>query len=141
MDTFDLDEFLPYRFSVLAQRMSREFESRYRNRFGIRVPEWRIVAHLSQSGPVSVRELVKRVDLHKSRVSRAAQRLEAAGYVSKTTDSRDRRLVELQLTAKGKAMMKELAPLANRYQQELLERVGDNGDAVDQAIRSLQGEP
>ncbi len=141
MDTFDLDEFLPYRLSVLAQRMSREFESRYRNRFGIRVPEWRIVAHLSQSGPVSVRELVKRVDLHKSRVSRAAQRLEAAGYVSKTTDSRDRRLVELQLTAKGMAMMEELAPLANRYQQELLERIGNNSDAVDQAIKSLQGEP
>ncbi len=141
MDTFDLDEFLPYRLSVLAQRMSREFESRYRNRFGIRVPEWRIVAHLSQSGPVSVRELVKRVDLHKSRVSRAAQRLEAAGYVSKTTDSRDRRLVELQLTAKGMAMMEELAPLANRYQQELLERIGNNSDAVDQAIKSLQREP
>ena len=141
MNTFDLDEFLPYRFSVLAQRMSREFESRYRNRFGIRVAEWRIVAHLSQSGPVSVRELVKRVDLHKSRVSRAAQRLEAAGYVSKTTDSRDRRLVELQLTPKGMAMMEELAPLANGYQQELLERIGNNGDAVDRAIRSLQGEP
>ncbi len=137
MSQFNLDQFLPYRVSVLAQRLSREFEGRYRRKFGIQVAEWRIVAHLSHSGPTGVREIVQRVDLHKSRVSRAAGRLQAAGYISKTTDPRDRRMVELKLTAKGEAMMRELAPLADRYQRELMTRAGRDFAAFEKGIQSL----
>lgn len=137
MTDFNLGEFLPYRFSVLAQRMSRDFEDRYRDRFGIRVAEWRIVAHLSQTGASSMRELERRVDLHKSRVSRAARRLEDAGYVSRTSDPADGRLVELSLTAKGKDMMSELTPLANLYQEELLSRIGNCRKDFNRAVGAL----
>lgn len=137
MTDFNLDEFLPYRFSVLAQRMSREFEDQYRDRFGIRVAEWRIVAHLSQTGAASMRELERRVDLHKSRVSRAARRLEDAGYVSRTSDPADGRLVELSLTEQGKEMMGELAPLANLYQEELLSRIGNCRRDFNRAVGAL----
>ena len=139
MTDFNLAEFLPYRFSVVAQKMSREFESRYCDRFGIRVAEWRIVAHLSQTGAASMREIERRVDLHKSRVSRAARRLELAGYVSRKSDPGDNRLVELRLTAKGVDMMKELAPLASQYQEELLAKIGSGREDFDRAIGSLLG--
>ena len=75
---FVLNDFLPYQLSVLSARISRDFSDLYGERFGISVSEWRIVAHLSQtSGPVSVREIYGRVNMDKSRVSRAAARLEA----------------------------------------------------------------
>lgn len=125
---FILDEFLPYRVNVLAERLSREFATRYRERFGISIPEWRVVAHLSQSGAVSVREVHERVDMDKSKVSRAAARLEAAGYVEKRVNSVDRRLVKLSLTDKGREMMAELAQVADAYQRELVARLGPDAE-------------
>ena len=141
MPDFNLDEFLPYRFSVLAGQTSREFERRYRDRFGLRVAEWRIVAHLSQTGPVSMREIERRVDLHKSRVSRAAARLETAGYISKKVDPADRRMVELELTAEGESMMTELEPLALGYQRELLLKLDGGEDALRRALDALMDMP
>jgi DNA-binding MarR family transcriptional regulator len=122
---FNLNDFLPYRLNVLAGRLSREFSTRYRERFGISIPEWRVVAHLAQSGTVSVREIHDRVDMDKSKVSRAAARLEQAGYVEKNVNPSDRRLVELSLTEKGRAMMDELTAVANAFQAELEARLVD----------------
>ncbi len=136
---FDLDSFLPYRVNVLAGRLSREFAARYRDRFGITIPEWRVVAHLAQAGAVSVREIHARVDMDKSRVSRAAARLEAAGYVTKRTDKGDRRLVALALTESGRAMMADLAVVALGYQDELMARLGD-GAAFGDGIARLMDE-
>lgn len=138
MPDFILDDFLPYRVSVLAGRLSREFSQRYRQRFGITIPEWRVVAHLSQSGAVSVREIHERADMDKSKVSRAAVRLEAAGYIEKKTSSVDRRLVELSLTAEGKAMMDELSKVAIAYQRELEERLGGESEEFLAAFARLE---
>lgn len=137
---FNLDEFLPYQISVLSRRMSQNLEQRYSSRFGLRVPEWRIMAHLSQSEPVSVRELVVRVDMHKSRVSRAARRLEEAGLISSSANRADRRLIDLRLTDKGRQMMEEIAPLVNGFQQELLDRLGRRRDSFRQGLALLLGD-
>jgi len=134
---FDLDAFLPYRIALLSRRLSRAFEERYRARFGISVAEWRVVAHLSQSGAVSVREIVARTDMEKSRVSRAATRLETAGYVAKCAHAGDRRLIELTLTARGRAMMAELGPLAEAFNAELLAGLGGDAAAFDRALDRL----
>ena len=125
MASFDLDNFLPYKVNVLASRMSRSLEARYRNRFGITVSEWRILAHLSQAGSVSTRDIQARVDMHKSRVSRAAKRLELSGYITKVPNATDRRIVNLALTEKGRGIMGEIAPIASQYQSELLAALGE----------------
>ncbi|RMA42868.1 MarR family winged helix-turn-helix transcriptional regulator [Rhodophyticola porphyridii] len=127
-EPFILDDFLPYRMSVLAGRLSREYSRIYQERFGLSRAEWRVVAHLSQESAVSVREIHARVDMDKSKVSRAATRLEQAGYITKRTSISDRRLVELALTGKGHEMMAELAPLAQAFQDELLTRLGAHAD-------------
>ncbi|MCA8868669.1 MAG: winged helix-turn-helix transcriptional regulator [Rhodobacteraceae bacterium] len=117
---FVLDEFLPYRLTILATRLSEQFAERYRAKFGISVPEWRLVAHLSQAEKVSIREVYQRVAMDKSKTSRAAARLEKAGYVNKRTNPADRRLVELSLTAKGHAMSAEIGRMGIAFQGELL---------------------
>lgn len=137
MSKFVLDEFLPYQLAVLAARVSREFSALYKAKFGISIPEWRVVAHLSQAGAVSVREIHERVDMDKSKVSRAASRLEAAGYVTKRINRADRRLVELALTDQGKAMIDEMTPIARAYEDEVLQRLGADGSAFRTAISKL----
>lgn len=134
---FVLDEFLPYRIAVLAGRLSREFSRVYRDRYGLDRAEWRVVAHLSQQSAVSVREIHARVDMDKSKVSRAAARLVTNGYVTKSTSAADRRLVELALTAKGRAMMRDLAPLAQAYQSRLIEALGPQAPGFVGGIAAL----
>lgn len=120
MHAFDLDAFLPYRLAKLASRVSRGFAQEYSAKFGLSIPEWRVMAHLSQSDSVSVRELHLKADLEKSKASRAAARLEAAGLVDKKINEADRRLIELSLSAKGADMMAELRPLALSYEAQVL---------------------
>ena len=83
MTGFDLEEFLPYQLAVLAERVSQGFADLYRERYDLSVAEWRVVAHLGQSGMVSVREIHLRAMLGKSQVSRAATKLERNGYITK----------------------------------------------------------
>jgi DNA-binding MarR family transcriptional regulator len=108
---FDLDAFVPYQLVRLASILSRDLAALYGARHGLTIPEWRVLAHLSQADAVSVRDIHARVDLDKPAVSRAARRLADAGLVSRS-ETKDRRLVALSLTAEGRALMAELAPLA-----------------------------
>jgi len=137
MNDFDLDAFLPYQLAVLSSRVSDGFLALYKEKFGISNPEWRVVAHLSQAGSVSIREIFRKVDMDKSKVSRAATRLETAGYVTKKSNSKDRRLIELALTDKGHLMVAELAPIARAYQDEVLKALGPHASCFRAAVNRL----
>lgn len=116
----DLDEFLPYLLNVLASRVSSDLATVYAARFGISIPEWRVIAHLARNREVSVREIRRRVDMDKSKVSRAAARLEEAGLIEKRVNTGDRRLVKLSLSRKGRRLYDEIAPLALAYERRLV---------------------
>ena len=118
---FDLETFLPYQLSVLATKTSRDFAQIYAAEFDLTIPEWRVLAHLSQSQHVSVREIHTRVDMDKSKVTRAVQRLTASKHVKKIQNAKDKRLVSLSLTAKGRKVMRQLAPKADAFAQDLLD--------------------
>ena len=134
---FDLEGFTPYRLSVAARKTSQALAQRYRARFGISIAEWRVLAHLAASGDVSVRDIEQRVDLPKYEVSRAAKRLTGAGLIDKTPHEGDRRLVRLRLTAAGNAMMAELLPLAQAYQDEIDARLGEAAAGLEAALDRL----
>jgi DNA-binding MarR family transcriptional regulator len=127
---FDLSTFLPYRLSVLAKRVSTDFARLYGDRFGITIPEWRVLAHLSQHDSVSVREIHQRADMDKSKVSRAAARLEMAGLVEKRVSAGDRRLVSLSLSDKGREMVAAIIPIARGFEREI-EGVLGCGEAAE----------
>jgi len=135
--TFVLDEFLPYQLVVLAGRVSRDFSTIYREKYGLSVSEWRVLAHLSQAGAVSVREIHAKVDMDKSKVSRAASRLEKAGYVTKETHTSDRRLVALALTTAGREIIQQLTPLARQFEREVLAQLGGKAGEFREQVTAL----
>ena len=122
--SFDLASFLPYQLAVASSRISREFAERYKAEFGLTIPEWRVLAHLAQSGAVSVREIHARVDMDKSKVSRAAARLEGSGLIEKRENADDRRLLDMRLTPKGRDLIARIVPIADTYQAELVALLG-----------------
>lgn len=137
---FELSRFLPYRMNVLSERLSQGLASQYRKEFGISVAEWRVLSHLSQSDQVSIRDIQQRVNLEKSKVSRAASRLENSGLVKKRVDANDRRLLQLSLTAKGRKLMEKIVPVALAYQSRLEKLLGDKFDDFEIAMARLMEE-
>lgn len=137
---FDLVHFTPYRLSVAAQKASEDFARLYQARYGISNPQWRVLAHLAHSGEVSVREIEARVAMEKSKVSRAASRLEEAGYIAKTVNNADRRLVKISLTPKGKALMVDLLALAQAYQDEIEHRLGETFAGFEAGLQTFLGD-
>lgn len=141
MSRFDLDDFLPYRLNAAAARVSRAFERRYRDDFGLSIAEWRVLAHLhaADGQPVSVRDIEARVAMEKSKVSRAAARLTEAGHVARSAQDNDRRLLHLTLTDAGRALMARLIPVALAFQDELLARLGPEAEGLRAALDVLEG--
>lgn len=137
---FDLMSFTPYRMMVAAQKLSEELAKQYRDRFGISIPEWRVLVHLAHSGNVSVRDIEARVAMEKSKVSRAAARLEEAGLIAKRINDEDRRLLQLALTPKGKAMMAELLPLALEFQKQVEVRLAAAFEGLEAGLDRVLGE-
>jgi DNA-binding MarR family transcriptional regulator len=140
---FDLTAFLPYRLSAAAERVSRAFARRYRDEFGLSIAEWRVLAHLhaARGAPVSVRDIEARVAMEKSQVSRAAQRLAAAGHIAKAAQDGDRRLLALTLTPQGRELMARLIPVALAFQADLVARLGPQAQGLAAALDRLDQTP
>jgi DNA-binding MarR family transcriptional regulator len=118
--SFELDAFLPYRLAVLAHAVSRAFSKVYADRFGLSVGEWRVLANLGASGALTAGDIAVRTSLDKPKVTRALQRLQVRGLIVRTTGADDRREVHVQLSASGRRMFHDIAPLAVTWEQGLL---------------------
>lgn len=138
---FDLMRFTPYRLAVAAQVLSEGLARQYRDRFGISIPEWRVIVHVAHAGGASVRDIEAKVAMEKSKVSRAAARLEAKGLITKRVNDADRRLVRLTLTAAGRRLMADLLPVAQAFQDEIAGRLGPALDALETGLDALLGDP
>ena len=117
--SLQLDGFLPYRAARLASALSRGLAAEYEARYRISVAEWRVLVHLTQESEISVRDIKERIDMDRARVTRAVQRLEARGLVSKLVNERDRRLVRLALTGSGRKLAAELSQLAMEFERRV----------------------
>lgn len=134
---FTLDGFLPYRISGLAQRLARTQTTFLESRFGLNQAEFYVLVQLQGAASVSVRDIHARLDLDKPAVSRAAGRLAARGLIKKRTSPADRRLVDLSLTGKGRAMVAELAAAAIAHHDALLARLGADAPVFLRGLETL----
>jgi DNA-binding MarR family transcriptional regulator len=116
----DLDRFLPYRLDILAEAASRALSNIYKQRYGLGVPEWRVLAHLGQYAPITAKAIGNHSRMHKTKVSRAVAELERLGLVTRAGSDADGREALLSLTAKGRAAYDDLAPKAAAFERALL---------------------
>ncbi|TBR11563.1 MAG: MarR family transcriptional regulator [Lysobacter sp.] len=117
----DLEHFLPYRLSVLSNRVSGAIARMYSERFGLGVTEWRVMAVLGRYPGLSAGEVAQRTAMDKVAVSRAVAGLVDAGHVERQTHDEDRRRSVLRLSAAGRAIFDEVAPLAMAFERRLLD--------------------
>ena len=97
-----LAEFLPYQLSITSNAVSGRIALEYRQRFGLSVPEWRVMAILGDSGPLTQRDLTRLTLMDKVAVNRACKVLEERDLASRQPNAQDGRSHLLELTAKGR---------------------------------------
>lgn len=137
LPNFDLERYLPYRFTVIAAQMSSDLAKDYKDQFGISMPEWRVLLHVGYCDSTSVRDIEKQVNLEKSKVSRAASKLEVKGFLIKQVDDHDRRLIQLKITEKGIGLLREIIPIAQAYQDKLYEALGHKSETLHRALDQI----
>jgi DNA-binding MarR family transcriptional regulator len=116
-----LEEFLPYRLNVLASLTSQALSRVYSERYGIGVPEWRVLVTLGQFGMMTGKAIGAHSHMHKTKVSRAVAELERRKLVTRRANREDLRESFLSLTPAGRAIYEELAPHALEFARRLAE--------------------
>jgi DNA-binding MarR family transcriptional regulator len=126
----ELDRFLPYRLSVLSNRISGAIAREYSQRFALGVTEWRVMAVLGRYPELSAGEVAQRTAMDKVAVSRAVASLLEAGRLQRDIHGGDRRRSVLRLSPAGHAIYDEVAPLALAFERSLLGEM----DAAERAL-------
>jgi DNA-binding MarR family transcriptional regulator len=111
--------FLPYLLSLTSNAVSGRIAQEYRSRFGLSVPEWRMMAVLGDSGPLTQRQLTGLTLMDKVAVNRACKVLEVRGLIRREPNRQDGRSHLLELTESGRDMHEQIMPLAVGMEQRL----------------------
>ena len=137
-DRIDLERFMPYRLSVLTNVVSGSIAAMYQRRFGLGIPEWRVIAVLAMRPGLSAAEVAACTGMDAVAVSRAVGRLLRSGRLRRTTAEADRRRSVLDLTPAGLAVYRQVAPLALEYERDLLGGLdAREAAALDSIVRKL----
>jgi DNA-binding MarR family transcriptional regulator len=118
-DALELEQFLPYRLSVLSNTVSQAIARAYEARFDLSIPEWRVMAIVARYPGISAVDVALRAAMDKVAVSRAVNRLIANGRLERKLDAKDRRRARLVLSATGRAVYRKVVPVARGYEREL----------------------
>jgi DNA-binding MarR family transcriptional regulator len=115
-----LEQFVPYQLSFLANRVSASIARHYETRFGLSIPQWRIIAVLGEMGQSTAQHIAQRTAMDKTTVSRAVRALAARKLVQRALLAEDARASTLTLTKKGRDIYQEVTPFALACEQSLL---------------------
>lgn len=117
----DLLKFVPFQLNRLAAEVSSALSAEYATRYGLDIPEWRVLATLGfRHEPCSAQYVADCTRTHKSTISRAVTSLLKRQIIERVENADDRREFRLQLTSSGADLYEELIPRLLRREQEIL---------------------
>lgn len=134
----ELARFLPYRLSLLSNLVSGAIAARYSERFGLTIPQWRVMAVLAIEPGLSAADVALRTAMDKVAVSRAVATLLRAGRLERHTHAEDRRRSQLQLSETGRCVYADIVPIAREYETLLVDALdAADRDALDRIWQRL----
>ncbi|WP_225008445.1 MULTISPECIES: MarR family winged helix-turn-helix transcriptional regulator [Novosphingobium] len=144
-----LADFVPYRMAITSNAVSGLIAGEYRNEFGLKIPEWRIMAVLGDAGQLTQRDLVRSTLMDKVAVNRACKVLEERHLVQRSPNAADGRSHHLELTVEGRAMFDQIWPQALDIYEKIftvlspreIEKLRSLLDKLLASVRAMEGEP
>tara|TARA_B100000780_G_scaffold90443_1_gene62514 strand:- start:3885 stop:4367 length:483 start_codon:yes stop_codon:yes gene_type:complete len=125
-EILQLERYLPYRLSILSNRISALISETYSAKFALSITEWRIMAVLGEYPGVSADEVSLKTQIEKSILSRAISKLLHRKLLERAFDPADKRRSMLRLTETGLSVYDELVPISYDYEQQLLTCFNDS---------------
>jgi DNA-binding MarR family transcriptional regulator len=117
----DLFRFMPFRLNRLAAEVSAALSSEYQERYGLDIPEWRVLATLGyRNDACSAQYIAHCTRTHKSSISRAVTALTRRQLVERVENEHDRREYRLRMTRRGRALYEELIPRLLGRERQIL---------------------
>jgi len=130
-------DYLLYLLAAASEAASARFHHHVRSR-GLRVPEWRVMACLTDWDGSMVTELAQYAMIEQSRLTKIIIQMDDRGLVTRRSDPKDGRRVRVFLTGKGRALANELVADAKNNEQELLRSFqGGEGAEIKGTLRAL----
>lgn len=108
----NLAEFLPYQLSITSYAVTGVIAREYQVRFGLKIPEWRVMALLGERGEQTQRDLVAASRMDKVTVNRAVKAMVDRGLINRLPGLRDARSHGLALSDAGDSLYREIVPAA-----------------------------
>jgi DNA-binding MarR family transcriptional regulator len=122
----DLFQFVPFRLNRLAAEVSAALSGEYRERYGLDIPEWRVLATLGvRDEACSAQYIAHCTRTHKSTISRAVTALLTRQLVERVENKDDRREFALRMTRKGRVLYENLIPRLLRKEREIMSCLTD----------------
>ncbi len=118
-----VDDYLPALLAQASQLISGEFHRVVRAK-GFTVSEWRVLATLASSEPMSIGRLAEISVTKQPTVTRLLDRMEARGQVRRLPHDTDRRVTLVGITPAGSRMVAGLIKLAREHEHRVLEPFG-----------------
>lgn len=133
-----LETYFPYKLASTAESFSRKLVDVYGRTFGLSREEWRLLLLLADAGQLNSLELKQRTTLDKVQVSRAAQKLEDKGLISRSVPASDRRLRVYTCTDAGQKLFSEVFPKVEAQANAILENMSaEDRDILNRGIDVL----
>jgi DNA-binding MarR family transcriptional regulator len=134
-----LSEYLPYQLSITSNAVSDLIARSYRGRFGLKIPEWRVMAVLGERPSATQRDLVTLTQMDKVTVNRASKELVDRGLIARAPNESDGRSHHLALTDVGRELYHQIVPLALSVEAEIEEILGgDQTRALEDMLAKLR---
>ncbi len=135
---FDLNDYIPCQLATLTQSIMRSVAALFEDRYGISLPEWKVLAIIRDKPSLSAVAVSRLAQMDTVAVSRAVTKLLDRDLVIRALDSEDRRRSVLNVSAEGQELHDQIAPLARKLEASLLEALTEEEQRVfAKAIRVL----
>jgi DNA-binding MarR family transcriptional regulator len=130
-----LEDLVAVRIVRIAEVVARLATQTIEARVGLRNTDLRLMNLLDRADGVSVNEIARRAHVDKAWVSRSLRHLEKSGLVTRKSTRKDSRVSVIDLSAKGRALLEQVRPLAAAREARLLD--GIDKDAFKASLDRL----
>jgi DNA-binding MarR family transcriptional regulator len=134
-------DLLTTRLLRLSNTLALYSSRRYRQEFGVSLPEWRVMSIIASQDGITARDISRALATDKAWVGLSVKSLVERGYLTRSFDKEDSRRVPLSLTKRGKDMHDAIMAVARRRQRRLLAALPDGAaDMLSASLDRLQAE-
>ncbi len=130
----NLDRTLGFVLHDVARLLRKHFDRRARG-LGLTRSQWSVLAHLARHEGINQTALAEILEIEPITLARLLDRLEAAGWVERRDDPRDRRARLLYLAEKAHPMLAEMRVLGRQTREEAM--AGLSPECRDRLIETL----